>query len=106
MLECLLWRIGRERTFDDLLKNSDEVPGFLQCEDTYAGQTGHLDWVQSLMKELQAWWRAETDSEHMASELTRRLGEPTPVKRWLVRLFVRKLQAFQATYGDPLRLGW
>lgn len=52
-LERILWAIGQERP----PQNSDRVPGFLQCEDTYPSQDDAARWWTSFCAALNAWWR-------------------------------------------------
>jgi hypothetical protein len=98
-LERLLWSIGKERravhTRDHPMKNGDEVPGFLQCEDTYLDQDEAAEWWRSFCAALQAWLCGEKGQSDVAADVRRRLGKPTPVKHWLVRLLVRKLELLE-----------
>jgi hypothetical protein len=87
-LERALWSIGKERP----IKSGEKVPGFLQCEDTYPSQDSASEWWQSFLAALRGWWRDEPETGNVADEVNRRLGEPTPIKRWLVRLFVRRVE--------------
>lgn len=106
MLECLLWRIGKGQGFKDVMETSDDVPGFLQCDDTYAGQSKHEGWVIALQEELGTWRRERKSGSVTSSEVVRCLGEATPAKQWLARLFAHKLRMTQKYYGEPLRDGW
>jgi len=90
-LERLLWAIGKERR----LEKGEDVPAFLQCEDTYPNQNEAAKWWESFCVALRGWWRREAGQSDVAAEVNRRLGETTPVKRWLVRLLVRKLELLE-----------
>jgi hypothetical protein len=90
-LERNLWVIGMGR----LPADEEEIPGFLQCEDTYPNQDAAADWYTSFRKALNGWWRGQPETGDMADDLNRRLGESTPVKHWLVRLFLRKLRRLE-----------
>jgi hypothetical protein len=96
-LERILWAIGQGRP----LRPGDCVPGFLQCEDTYPSQDEAAAWWQSFCVALDGWWRGATSSGAIAEEIDQRLGNPTPVKRWLVRLFLRKLKRLEEN-GEQL----
>ena len=102
-LERLLWSIGKERPAVTLpsfpLENGDEVPGFLRCEDTYPNQHQASQWWQAFLVALRAWWRAKPTEGEVAVAVSRDLGEATPVKRWLVRLLVHRLELLQREGG-------
>ncbi len=96
-LEKLLWCIGRQRPAISLpsfpLENPDEVPGFLQCEDTWPNQDETAAWWQGYLEALRRWWQGQPTDGAVADDVSRRLGEPTSIKRWLVRLLARRLEA-------------
>ncbi len=94
-LERDLWAIGKERP----LEPSEPVPGFLQCEDTYPNQAEAAAWYEDFGAALEAWWKGESTSGRIADDVVERLGEPTPVKRWLVRLFRHKLRKYETEDG-------
>jgi len=96
-LERDLWAIGQGRP----LQPGDHVPGFLQCEDTYPNQDEAPAWWQSFLPALDGWWQGQPDKSPVAEDVGQRLGEPTPVKRWLVRLFLKKLKTLEAN-GEEL----
>lgn len=99
-LERDLWAIGKERP----LEPSEPVPGFLQCGDTYPDQDEVAAWYWDFCAALEAWWKDEPVSGKVADAVAARLGEPTPMKRWLVRLFRHKLRMYEKDEG--LRNGW
>ena len=107
-LEKLLWCLGKERQAVALpsfpLENADDVPGFLQCEDTYPHPHEAAQWWRSFLGALQAWGRGEQAAGEAADDVARRLGEPTPVKRWLVRLLVRKCELYERQDDELGRL--
>jgi hypothetical protein len=86
-LERILWAIGQRHP----LQPNDRVPGFLRCEDTYPDQAEVTRWWAAFCAALDGWWRAQPASSEVSADVQKRLGAPTPVKRWLVRLFVYKL---------------
>ena len=96
-LERLVCAIGQERP----PKPDDRVPGFLQIEDTHPSQDEAGAWWKAFVGALDAWWQGEPAGGPVAEDVARRLGEATPLKRWLVRLFRRKLR-FYASYEEGL----
>ena len=94
-LERLLWAIGQERP----PRPDDRVPGFLQIDDTHPNQDEAAAWWQAFVAALEAWWQGQPASGPVVEDVARRLGKATPVKRWLVRLFRRKLR-FYASYDE------
>ena len=104
-LERLLWSIGQERPAVALpshpLEDADAVPGFLQGDDTYLNQDAAADWWRLFCAGLRGWWQRDAGDGPVAADVRSRLGETTPVKRWLVRLLVRKLEL----YEDHAELG-
>jgi hypothetical protein len=95
-LERLLWAIGRERrvihTYDNPLEDGDRVPGFLRHEDTYPEKAAAAAWWRAFCAGLRGWWRGQPGDGDVAGEVNESLGEVTPIKQWLVRLLVRKLE--------------
>jgi hypothetical protein len=104
-LEKLLWCIGRERPVISLpsfpLAAPEPVPGFLRVEDTWPNQDAAAAWWDDFLAALRAWWQREPAAGATAADTARRLGEVTPVKQWLVRLLVRRLE-LAATEGGKL----
>jgi hypothetical protein len=104
-LERLLWAIGKERrvihTYDNPMDGGDEVPGFLQCEDTFPDKTEAAEWWRSFYAGLKGWWQDRPEKDDVASEVNECLGETTPTKQWLVRLLVRKLELPEARAIAP-----
>ena len=96
-LERLTWAIGQERA----PRPEDRVPGFLQTDDTHPSQDEAAAWWKAFVAALDAWGQGHTASGAVADDVARRLGEPTPVKRWLVCLLRRKLR-FYASYEEGL----
>jgi hypothetical protein len=72
------------------------VPGFLRCEDTYPDQDEAAKWWASFSLALEGWWQERPEKGDIADDVNGRLGEITPVKRWLVRLFIKKLRMLEA----------
>jgi|GEM_PF-875077 len=87
-LEHYIWSIGKERS----LVAGEEIPGFLRCEDTYPNQDEAAEWWRSFLAALQGWWRDQPEKGYMADQVNQRLGEATPVKRWLARLLLRRFK--------------
>jgi hypothetical protein len=90
-LERILWAIGQGRP----LQPGDRVPAFLRCEDTYPDQAEAAQWWAAFCAALDGWWRAQPVGSDVSADVQKRLGAPTPVKRWLVRLFLYKLACLE-----------
>jgi len=99
-LERNLWAIGREKP----LEKGEEVPGFLQCEDTYPNQDEAAEWYRDFCEALDAWWKRSPELGVVANNVNRRLGDRAPVKEWLVRLFLKKLRAYESNGEQFTRL--
>ena len=98
MLEHIIWTIGKGRAAG----KGERVPGFLDCEDTYPDQTATAAWWGEFSRALETWWRTGRAEGAMAGEIGDLLGSATPVKRWLVRLFLHRtwlLAKYGATFG-------
>jgi hypothetical protein len=91
-LERKLWEIGKLRRTG----KGEEVPGFLRCEDTYPDQDEAAKWWASFSLALEGWWQGRLQKGDIADDVNGRLGGITPVKRWLVRLFIKKLKMLEA----------
>ncbi|MBN1579709.1 MAG: hypothetical protein JXA89_03330 [Anaerolineae bacterium] len=100
-LERILWAIGQERP----PRSSDRVPGFLQCEDTFPNQDNAARWWTSFCAALGAWWQQsgaeQTLDANIVAQVWQRLETPTPLKQWLARLFLHKLERLEAN-GEQL----
>ena len=83
-LEKLIVEIGTLRSGST---PSDQV-SILQCEDTYPNTASYQKWYASFMSSLTAW--LEGDREAVAE-----LGDVTPVKHWLARIFRHKLRLYE-----------
>ncbi|MDY7010522.1 MAG: hypothetical protein SVV80_07180 [Planctomycetota bacterium] len=90
-LERLIWAIGKERPPGD----ADEIPGFLRCEDTYPNQDKTAQWWRSFVAALKGWQCEKYEHGDVADKVNDLLGQPNPVKCWLVRLFIRKLERLE-----------
>ena len=97
-LEKALWAIGKERRHAP----DEVVPSFLQCEDTYPNREDSVPWWQEFTDALRNWWQGSPAEGGIADGMDRRLGEPTPVKRWLVRLYLHKLHRLEMNTDDGL----
>ena len=51
---------------------------------------------------LRNWWQGSPAEGAVADDVNLRLGEPTPVKRWLVRLYLHKLRRLEMNTDDGL----
>jgi hypothetical protein len=108
-LERIVWEIGGGR----LAREGERVPGFLRCEDTWFDLAEAAEWWRAYLAALDGWWRgtewlgqetghSERETGHskpndrlqgaVADQVSERLGAPTPVKRWLVRLLRHSLR--------------
>ena len=107
-LERKLWFIGQGSPLDPEGFQSDgqtaawwkaflaaDVPGFLRCEDTYPNQHEAAAWYREFCAALDGWWHGKPQSGAVADDVNTRLGEDTPVKRWLVRLFLRRIRRIE-----------
>ncbi len=99
-LEKRLWSIGAGHP----AKSSKEVAGFLQCEDTYPDQDQAAAWWRSFCEALDCWWQGRPTAGAVADDAYRRLGKDTPMKRWLVRLFLRKIRRLEQNDEEFTRL--
>ncbi len=101
-LERLLWCVGKERRAVSLpshpLENGDKVPDFLQCADTYPTTAAGQEWVRAFIGGVRAWITGGAPEDEIASDMQRRLAGRTPVKLWLVGLYLRKIE-FLNPYG-------
>ena len=95
-LERDLWAIGRDRP----LERAEKVPGFLRCEDTYPDREQAAEWYAQFCEALDAWRQGQAPAGPIGDLVSQRLGEDVPVKRWLVRLFLKKLKTYEATGGS------
>jgi len=99
-VEKTLWCIARERPVISLpswpLENPEEVPSFLQWRDVCPNQDAAAEWWDSFLGALRGWWQGNPANDDVAKDVNCRLGEPTAVKQWLVRLLVRRLEVLAA----------
>jgi len=93
-LEYDLWTIAHGRPV-----RKEEIPGFLRCEDTYPNQDEAATWYRQFCNALDAWWKNQKPTGPAGEQVSRSLGESSPVKRWLVRLFLKKLKMYESTSG-------
>jgi hypothetical protein len=95
-LERALWSIGLERKAVFLpghpLENAVNVPDFLQCADTYPDRGEAEKWLLSFADGMRRWLSGKPLNGQVQTDVSKRLGEQTPVKAWLVRLYLRKLE--------------
>jgi hypothetical protein len=94
--EKLLWCIGRERQVISLnsfpMADPELVPNFLGQLAPVPDRAAATEWWQALTDALSGWWRGEPRRGEVAEQVKEELGESTPVKRWLVRLYVHRLR--------------
>jgi len=94
-LEYDLWAIAKDRPAGP----DDDVPGFLRCEDTYPNQDEAAVWFRQFCDALDTWWQGHDPTGQVGDMVSARLGDPSPVKQWLVRLFLKKLKMYESTSG-------
>jgi hypothetical protein len=87
-LERIVWAIGKEKP----LSQDDVVPGFLMCHDTLPDLRQAGTWWRQALVALDAWWKGQSVGGPVAEDINARLGEASPLKRWLVRLYARRLR--------------
>jgi hypothetical protein len=98
-LERIVWEIGGGRSARGrIAQKGERVPGFLRCEDTWPNLAEALAWWHAYLATLDGWWREEPEQGAVAVQVYRRLGEPTPVKRWLVRLLRHSLRLAETVW--------
>jgi len=102
-LERLLWAIGKERPVSLPWQPVDDepVPGFLCVDDTYPAHDDAAVWWDAFLSALRNWWQDAPPTGDLGEDLAQRLGDSTAVKRWLVRLFARRLHLLAET--GPIR---
>ncbi|MDP6358497.1 MAG: hypothetical protein QF473_25475 [Planctomycetota bacterium] len=99
-LERDLWAIGKDRSPE----KGEEVPGFLRCEDLYPNQDEAAEWYEEFCAALDAWWQGNRPTGPAGELVCQRLGDSSPVKQWLVRLFRKKLRMYETTGGSIANL--
>jgi hypothetical protein len=106
-LERLLWSIGKEKPSVSLpaprfhVAKEDIVPAFLQCEDTYPDRQESVAWLRSFHQGLKSWTSNDPAGNGVARDIYERLGQNSPLKIWLVRLFIKNLELMKM-YGEIL----
>lgn len=95
-LERLLWCIGKERRCISLpshpLENGDKVPRFLECEDTYPDPSEARLWVSCFVSGMRSWLSRKQPQGPPQAGVHKRLGERTPMKSWLLGLYLKKIE--------------
>ncbi len=99
-IEILVYIFGKGRH----LRDDEQVPGFLQCEDTYPDQDSAAEWFSSFLASLDDWWQDRPMAGPVAEGVAQRLGSVSPVKKWLIRLFLRRLQLLAEYSGSLTKL--
>jgi len=92
-MERILWAIGK----DGAITMDEPVPGFLQCQDTSPDPQKSGIWWREFLIALDAWWQERPADSSVARDVAARLGESTPLKRWLVRLYAKRLRMIEET---------
>ena len=90
LLEYDLWAIGHDRQ----ARREEVVPKFLSSDDTCPNREEAASWWPQCIAALKGWWQGQPVNGPVADDINRRLGASTPVKRWLVRLYLRKLHIY------------
>lgn len=98
LLEYDLWAIGHDR----MVLPGDTVPKFLGSDSTCPDRMEAAVWWHQFIITLDGWWQGIPTTGVIANNVNRRLGESTPVKRWLVRLYLRKLRMLASYKGEGL----
>jgi hypothetical protein len=94
-----VWEIGRGRNVRRRnVRNGERVPGFLRCEDSWPDLAEAAAWWHAYLSALDGWWRGAPERGAVAGQVGRRLGESTPVKRWLVRLLRHHLRLSETVW--------
>jgi len=88
LLEYDLWAIGQDRP----PRKGEVIPKFLQSDSTCPSREEAAVWWPQLLAALAQWWQGHPGRTPVAEDVNQRLGEATPVKRWLVRLYLRRLR--------------
>lgn len=97
-LEKSLWGVGKAKRYPP----QEQVPDFLQCADTYPSPEQASLWWTQFKQGLVDWLAGERSGDQVAADVARRLGNFTPVKRWLVRLYMHKLRRLEMNVDDGL----
>jgi hypothetical protein len=87
-LEYLRWGIGQGRA----VPKGETVPGLLAAEHTYPNHDEATHWWREFLAGLRAWWQDQPPVGAVGTDLARRLGPRMPLKEWLVRLYLRRLE--------------
>jgi len=98
-LESKLHYIGNMN--DDGSSSDGPAPYFLDCLGTYASHKDVAQCWRALCKAMDDWSHDRTVCGKMGRAVADRLAEKTPVKRWLVRLLLRKLHRLEEN-GEEL----
>jgi hypothetical protein len=102
-LEKLLWCVGKEKMVISLpsysLENSEYVPAFLQCADTYPDTEKAKLWLHSFYGAIDTWLNEEEPADEIDVDIHERLNEKNDVKAWLCGLFIKKLRMLNP-YGS------
>ncbi len=100
-LEKTLWCVGREKQVINLpsfpLANPEDVPPFLQAQDTPMDRADAAQWWSQFLAALEAWWQGRASTTAVGDEVGGLLGPADPVKRWLVRLLAHRLRRLEDT---------
>jgi hypothetical protein len=90
-LERILWQIGEGR----ILQEGDQVPDFLVAQDTCPSREEATRWWEAFCEGLRAWKEKEPPKGEIGLQVAEYLGRYTPIKRWLVALFLRKVELLE-----------
>lgn len=95
-LERLLWCVGKEKKAVYLpshpIEHGDIVPDYLQCRDTYSNIAGGKEWVRDFIIGMRLWVNGFQPNSAVACDVSQRLRGRTPIKLWLVGLYLRKIE--------------
>ena len=71
------------------------VPDFLLTEDTCPNQEETAEWWAAFCIALRSWRDGDALQGELAREVSGWLGQPSPVKRWLIALFLKKVELLE-----------
>ena len=87
-LEKILVAIGKEAPNG----KDEDVPNILLSEHTYPNQDEACRWWPQFLSALRHWWKKEQGIGNLDENISHRLGEWSPLKAWLIKLYVRRLE--------------
>ncbi len=96
-LERLLWYVGREKVRLEMPAGQpaldEKIPDYLQCQGTYPDTTEIRSWLNQFENDLRTWLLTDQPQKDTGLGVHQLLGAHSPVKLWLVSLFLLKMRA-------------